>query len=110
VHHRALAERAEDRVLERLRDERQPEHEVEDVGARQELGERAPLPQLPEREAAREVERAVGLGVQGIAVEHDERGVDPTAAERLDARPRHARSVDRAVDDAERASAGHRRA
>ena len=62
---------------------------------------------LAAEEACAQIERAVGLGVERIAVEHDERGVDPAAAERQDVRPRHARSVDRAVDDAERAAAVH---
>jgi hypothetical protein len=38
---------AEDRKLERLRHERQPEVEVEDVGAREQPRERRPLPCLP---------------------------------------------------------------
>ena len=46
-----LPGRAEDRELERLRDERQAEVEVEDVGARQQARERAPLRELLPREA-----------------------------------------------------------
>ena len=107
VHHRALAERAQDRELERLRDERQAEREVEQVGAREKLGERLPLRQLAPGEPSFEVERAVGLGMQRVAVEDDQLRVDPAAAERLHVRPRHARRVDGAVDDAERAIAGH---
>ena len=107
VHHRLLAERAQDRELEGLRDERQPEREVEQVGAGEQLRERLPLRELAPHEPALEVERPVGLGVQRVAVEDDELRVDPAAAERLDVRPRHARRVDGAVDDAERAIAGH---
>src|SRR5207247_9025205 len=46
---RLLAERAQDRELQRLRHERQSEVEVEDVGAREQLGERGPLRELPPR-------------------------------------------------------------
>ena len=49
------------------------------------------------------VERPVRLGVELVAVEDDELRVDAARAQRLDVRPRHARRVDRAVDDAERA-------
>src|SRR6185312_74222 len=80
VHHGLLPERPEDRVLHRLRDEGEPEHEVEDVDAWQERRERAPLLGLPPEKARAEVERAVGLGVERVAVEHDERGVDPAPA------------------------------
>ena len=47
VHDRLLPRRAQDRELERLRHERQPEVEVEDVGAGQQPCERRPLPRLP---------------------------------------------------------------
>ena len=77
VHHRALAERAQDRELQRLRDERQPEREVEEVGAREKLGERLPLRELAPDEPPFEVERPVGLRVQRVAVEDDELRVDP---------------------------------
>ena len=110
VHHRALAERAQDRELERLRDERQPEREVEEVGAREKLGERLPLRHLAPDEAPFQVERAVGLRVQRVAVEDDQLCVDPPAPEGLHVRPRHARGVDGAVDDAERAIASHEQA
>jgi hypothetical protein len=52
VHHRLLAQRAENRELHGLRHERQTEVEVEDVGAREEPGERRPLRRLPAEEAA----------------------------------------------------------
>ena len=107
VHDRALAKRAQNRKLERLRDERQPEREVEQVGCRQELAEHLPLRHLSAEQASVELERPVGLRVQRVAVEDDELRVDPAAAERLHVRPRHTRRVDRAVDDAERA-ASHR--
>src|SRR5581483_7303424 len=100
-----LAERAEDRELERLRDERQPEVEVKDVGAREQLRKRTPLLQLTCGEAAAELERPVRLRMEPVAVEDDELRVDAAAAEGLDVRPRDAGRVDRAVDDAE----GHRR-
>ncbi len=102
VHHRALAERTEDRELERLRNERQPEREVEEVGRGEQLRERLPLRELPPDEAALEVERAVGLGVERVPVEDDELRVDPASAQGLYVRPRDARGVDGAVDDAER--------
>ncbi len=107
VHDRALAKRAQNRKLERLRDERQPEREVEQVGCRQELAEHLPLRHLSAEQASVKLERPVGLRVQRVAVEDDELRVDPAAAERLHVRPRHTRRVDRAVDDAERA-ASHR--
>ena len=47
VHHRLLPRGAEERELERLGDERQPEDEVEDVRAREQARERGPLPRLP---------------------------------------------------------------
>ena len=46
VHDRLLPRRAEERELEPFRYEREPEVEVEDVGAREEAGERSPLPRL----------------------------------------------------------------
>jgi hypothetical protein len=107
VHHRALAERAEDGELERLRDERQPEREVEEVGRREQLCERLPLRELAPHEAALEVERAIGLGVERVPVEDDELRVDPAPAQGLHVRPRDARGVDGAVDDAQRATGAH---
>ena len=50
----------------------------------------------------RAVERPVGLRVEPVALEDDELRVDPAPPERLHVLPRHARGVDRAVDDAER--------
>ena len=47
VHDRLLPRCTQDRELERLRHERQPEMEVEHVGAREQPGERGPLPRLP---------------------------------------------------------------
>ena len=107
VHHRRLPERAQERELERLGDERQPEDEVEQVGARDQLGERAPLGGLTPDEPAVELERAVGLRVELVAVEDDERRLDPAPPERLDVRPRDARGVDGAMDDAERSLRAH---
>ncbi len=107
LHHRASAGEPQDRVLERLRHEREAEHEVEHVGAGEQLGERLPLGGLAAEKARAELERAVGLRVQGVSVEHDELRVDPAPSERLDVRPRHPGSVHRAVDDSERAARRH---
>ena len=76
---------------------------MEDVRLRQQAGERPPLRRLAAREAAGAVERDVGLGVEGVALEHDEPGVDAAAPERLGRRPRNAGRVDGAEDDAQRA-------
>ena len=48
------------------------------------------------------VERLVGLGMEPVALEDDEPGVDPLAPEGEHVLPGHARGVDRAVGDAER--------
>ncbi len=90
------------RELDRARHEREAEDEVEDVGLREQLRERAPLGRLAAREAARAVERDVGLGVERVALEDDEPRVDAAAPERLGGRPRDAGRVDRAERDAER--------
>ena len=74
---------------------------MEDVVVRQQARERAPLRQLLSHEAARAVERPVGLGVELVAVEDDEVGVDAAPPERLHVRPRDARRVDGAVEDAQ---------
>ena len=103
VHHRPLAERAEDRELERLGDERQPEREVEQVGAGKQFRECPPLRGLAAELRAVELERAVRLGVHRVAVEDDERGIDAAPSQGLDVRPRHACRVDRTEDDAQRA-------
>ncbi len=99
---------AQDRELQRLRHEREPEVEVEDVGARQQARERAPLRQLTAREPAAAVERPVRLRVECAPVEDDEPCVDAAPAQRLDVLPRDACRVDRAVDDAERSPRGLR--
>src|SRR5207247_7601935 len=75
----AAAGEAEKRELERLRDERESEVEVEDVGARKEAGERAPLGELAAREAAGAVERPVRVWVEAAALEDDEARVDALA-------------------------------
>ena len=93
----------QDRELQRLRHEREAEDEVEDVRLRQQAGEGSPLGRLAAGEAAGAVERDVGLGVEGVALEHDEPRVDAAAPERLGGRPRHAGRVDRAEDDPQRA-------
>ena len=58
-----------------LRDERQPEVEVEDVGVRR---ERANAANCSRAARGRRADRAtVGLGMELLAVEDDEPGVDP---------------------------------
>ncbi len=99
VHHGLLAQRAQDRKLHRLRHERQPEVEVEDVGAREQAQEGRPLRRLLSDEAAAALERPVGLRVERVAVEDHELRVDAAPAQCLDVRPRHAGRVDGAVDD-----------
>ena len=101
VHDGLLVREAECRELERARQEGEPEDEVEDVGLREQAGERAPLDRLAPDEAARAVEVDVGLGVERVALEDDEPGIDPATAKGLGDRPRHARRVDRAEGDAE---------
>src|SRR5437764_42411 len=88
--------------LQRLRNEGEAEVEVEDVGAREEPSERAPLHELAAEESAGAVERPVGVGVEAAALEDDEAGVDAATAERLDVRPRHPGDVHGAVGDAQR--------
>ena len=105
VHDGLLVREAERRELERARQEGEPEDEVEDVGLREQAGERAPLDRLAPDEAARAVQVDVGLGVERVALEDDEPRVDPAAAEGLRDRPRHAGGVDRAEGDAEGAVA-----
>src|SRR5204862_1765601 len=93
-----LARHSQERELEGLRDERQPEVEVEDVGARQQPRERAELEGLPPPVGAlRKMQVLVGLRVRRLRVEDDEPGVDPLSPQRLDVRPPDAREVDRAV-------------
>ena len=79
--------RAQDRELDRLRHERQPEVEVEDVGLRQQPRERRELGRKPPRQPAAPLERPVGLGVQPAAVEDDEPRVDALAPQRLGRSP-----------------------
>ena len=109
VHHRPLPEQPQDRELERLRHEREPEVEVEDVGARQQPTEGVPLRQLAAHLAAVAFERPVRLRVHAVALEDDERGVDTAPPQRLDVRPGHAGRVHGAVDDAERPAVGPQR-
>ena len=85
-----------------IRDRCQPEVEVEDVGARQELGERAKLKGLPTpRRVLRQVKVEVGLRVSRLSVEDDELGVDALSPQRLYVRPADARKVHRAVNDSQ---------
>ena len=88
VEDRPLPERAQDRELQRLRDERETEDEVEDVGLWHQLAPaRATGGPGDGRRPSFEVQRAVGLGVEGVAVEDDEPRVDPAVLERLRGRP-----------------------
>ncbi len=104
VEERLAPRRPEDRELELLRDERQPEVEVEDVRLGQELCESAPLDRLLAKEArTRAVEVPVRLvRAERLRVEDDEARIDPTPAERLHVRPADAGQVDRAMRDPQR--------
>ena len=72
VHDGLLPEQSQRRKLHRARHEREAEDEMEDVGLREQIRERTPLGRLAAREAAGTVERDVRLGVQRVALEHDE--------------------------------------
>ena len=92
-----LPQRAQERELDRLRDQRQAEVEVEDVGLRGEAGEGGELLCELHRQRPAPVERPVGLVVQLPALEDDEPRVDPLAPQRLDVLPRDPRDVHGAV-------------
>src|SRR5262249_43336124 len=92
-----LAQQTKQRELERLRDQRQPEVEVEDVGARRELREGGELLRELQRKRPVPVERPVGLVMQPSALEYDEPRVHAPPLERLDVLPRDPCDVDRAV-------------
>ena len=96
----------EEGELERARDERETEDEMEDVGLREELRKRAPLGRLAANEASRAPEGDVGLRVERVALEDHEPRVDAAAAERFRDGPRHARGVDGAEGDAQRGLPG----
>ena len=100
-----LAQQPQERELERLRDQRQAEVEVEDVGLRREPRERGELLREPLRQRPVPVERPVGLRVQAPALEDDEPCVDALPSQRLDVLPRDAGDVDRRVRHPQRA--GH---
>src|SRR5438132_10268956 len=104
MQHRLLAERAQQRKLDRLREERQAEIEVEDVRARREPRERTRLRELPPEQPTGAAEVDVGLRMEFVAVEDDELCVHAAAPQRLDVRPRNACGVDRAVRDAHAAT------
>ena len=72
-----LARRVQERELQRLGHERQPEVEVEDVGAREQSRERAPLRELLSREAAAAVERPVRLGWRSSRLKTTSRASTP---------------------------------
>src|SRR5205823_3076438 len=101
VEDRAAPGEAEKGELERLRDEREAKVEVEDVRAREQPGERAPLGQLAAAEPAGAVERPVRLGVQAAPLEDDEASVDPLPPQRLHVGPRDTRDVDRTMRNAQ---------
>src|SRR5581483_10208940 len=103
-----LAQQPKQRELQRLRDQRQPEVEVEDVRAGGEAREGGELRREPLRERAVPVERPVRLVVEPAALEDDEPRVDALAPQRLDVLPRDAGDVDRAVRDAQRPRRGRR--
>jgi hypothetical protein len=102
VHHGFLPERPQERELDRLGHEGEPEDEVEHVRARKQPRERAPLRRLPPEEATVPLERPIRFRMKAIALEHDEPGVDASLAQRLHVRPWNPGRVDGAVDDAER--------
>ena len=95
-----LAGRLQDRELEPLRNECEPEVEVEDVRGRQQPCERAKLRGLAApRRPVRQPEVDVGFRVGRLGVEDDEPGIDALSPQRLHVRPADAREVDRAVND-----------
>jgi hypothetical protein len=103
VEERLAACGPEDRELDALRDEREPEVEVEDVGLREELRERAPLDELLAQEAfPGTLQVPVRLvWTERLRVEDDEPRVDAAFAQRLHVRPPDPGQVDRAVRDSE---------
>ena len=100
MHDRAFAERAQQRELHRLRQQRQAEVEVEDVRRPREVREGSQLRRLLAGEPTRPLEVDVGFRVQPVAVEDDELRFDAACAQRLDVRPRDPCGVDGAVGDA----------
>jgi hypothetical protein len=104
VHHRPLAERAQQRELNRLGQQREAEIEMEEVRVRRESCERAGLRQLLPEQPAGATEIEIGLRVELVAVEDDEPRVDATRSQRLNVRPRDACGVDGTVRDAHAAT------
>ena len=104
VHHRFLRASAEDRELQRLRHEREPEGEVEHVRLRQEARERAPLPRLPPEQAPCESSERSASGSSAYRLNTTSRASTPRRRRACDVRPRDAGGVDRADGDAEWAS------
>ena len=94
-----LPQRMKQRELNRLRQQRQSEVEVEDVGAGREARERGELLRELHGQRAAPVERPVGLVVELPALEDDEPRVDPLAPQCLHVLPRDPGDVDRAVRD-----------
>src|SRR5439155_2110655 len=103
VHHRSLAEGAQERELHGLRQQRQAEVEVEDVRPRGEPCEGPPLRRLLTEESATALQVDVRLRVEGVAVEDDELRVDAACAQRAYVRPGDAGGVDGGVRDAHNA-------
>ena len=94
-----LPQRPQEWELNRLRDQRQPEVEVEDVGLRSESGECGELLRELHRQRPAAIERPVGLVVQLPALEDDEPCVDALAPQRLHVLPGDPRDVHGAVRD-----------
>ena len=82
-----LAQGAQEGELDRLRDQRQPEVEVEDVGLGREPGEGRELLRQLHGQRPATVERPVGLVVQLPALEDDEPRVDTLPPQRLNVLP-----------------------
>src|SRR5260370_30152177 len=78
-----LPEHVQDAELHRFRHERDARIEVEDVVARQELQERAPLRRLLTGESALALERDVRLRMKRVPVEDEQVGLDAAAPQRL---------------------------
>src|SRR5213076_2826701 len=99
VHYRPLACRAQDRQVERLRDERLAEVEVEDVGPGEVAREGAPLHGLLAYESSPwQVEVDVELVRPPLLRPEDEQAcVDALSAQSVDVRQAGAGEVDREV-------------
>jgi hypothetical protein len=106
VEDRLPARGAQERELEPLRHEGEPEVEVEDVRLRQQARQRLRLDELaPQQWAVRPpVQVPVRLGVRGVDLEDDEPRVDALPPQRLHVRPSHPGEIHRTVRYAEGSS------